>query len=184
MITKQANVWVAAAAAAAFTLGVVPLQGPGLEGRVKDLEQRVAKLEAARAASSVEAMAPRVGEFVVPVTLSNKRLLPANPSARIHQDSIRYDSRYDFTALQKDTRAIKGVVEFRDLFGEVKLELNVTLSDPVRAGAEHRADGVGFEFDPLRESHRWMQATAVKDMHVALRVKQILYADGARAEFR
>ena len=189
MFTKKISAVVATVAAAAFGGGMFMPQGQELEGRVKSLEDRVTKLEAVQPASAPAPLAePKVaapaGKLVAPVTITSKRYQAANVLEGQIQDGLWYDFTCNFAALKKDTRAIKGVLEFRDLFGAAKFQLNMTISDPVRAGGEYRAEGKGFHYNQFLDSHRWMQGTEPKDMQVVFRVQQVIYADNTREEYK
>ncbi|MFY9340853.1 MAG: hypothetical protein WAT39_00095 [Planctomycetota bacterium] len=179
-----------------------------LEARVTDLERRVAALEqsakpgapaADPAGAKADARKPDGqpdqtaafakmlqdlkakidGPFPVPVSVTNKRLDTASVD-----DSVWMDLSYDFKELKKPTRAIKGFLAFCDLFGERKFQLNSTISVPLAAGATHAEKGVGFSFNQFRDSHKWMASTDPKDMVVTFRVEQIIYADGAKEDFK
>ncbi len=85
--------------------------------------------------------------------------------------------------LQKTTRAVKGVLEFADLFGEVEFRLKVTITDGMRAGRSIRKEGFGFEYNQFLDNHKWMRATAFEDMKITFRVDSIIYADGTTQQF-
>ena len=177
-----------AALAAALGLVAVVIQGPqqpaaDLTARVADLEKRVATLEQfhkapAAAAAPLAEGRPAAGEFLVPIVITNKRF----DNSQI-QNYVWWDATYDFAKLPKAARAIKGIVEFCDLFDAPKFQINVTITDPVPAGGKHRAEGVGFRYNQFMAPHQWMLSTNLEDMHVVFRVKQVIYADGTRAEF-
>lgn len=102
-----------------------PQQGTDLVARVADLEKRVTSLEKeceTRADTPATPQQPQPSESLVPVSLSNKVFQDADPIDRgTYQDAVFWDARYDFSKLSKATRAIKGVLEFSDLFSEAKL---------------------------------------------------------------
>lgn len=164
-----------------------PQQPVDLTARVAALEKRVGTLEqfhvAPAGAPAVETK-PAVGEFIVPVTVTNKRYQPADIMNGVVQDAVWWDSTYDFSKLEKPARAIKGELEFRDLFDAPKFALNVTITDPVPAHGEAKQEGHGFHFNQFLASHAWMRTTEVKDMHIVFHVKQVIYADGTRVEFK
>jgi hypothetical protein len=165
-----------------------PQQGPDLAARVADLEKRVTVLEKASAAPAglpAAAKPAQPGEFLVPVTLTNKEYRDADPVNRgTWEDVVTWDAHYDFSKLPKPARAIKGILEFSDLFGESKFMLKATINEPVAKGGEHTSKGTGFRYNQFRASEQWVRATDVKDMRVVFRVQQIIYADGEQAEFK
>jgi hypothetical protein len=165
-----------------------PQQGPDLAARVAELEKRVTVLEkATEAPAGVPAAAKpaQVGEFLVPVTLTNKQYRDADPVNRgTWEDVVIWDARYDFSKLPKPARAIKGILEFSDLFGESKFMLKATINQPVARGGEHTSKGTGFRYNQFLAPEQWVRATEVKDMRVVFRVQQIIYADGEQAEFK
>lgn len=115
----------------------------------------------------------RARSIILP-TLSNKR-----HSKLQYQDYILWDVSYEAVGLTRPARAIKGVLEFADLFGDVKFEIQVTLNDPLRPGGTTSQKGVGFEFNQFRDTHGWMLTTDLRDMRVFFRVQSILYEDGS-----
>lgn len=177
-----------AAAAVVTVLGTSPVlqQNQDLDTRVAALEGRVAKLEALQAPAAAPMAETKAGatEFNVPVTIANKRFRGAGAESGSAHDSIWWDSRFDLSKLDKDARAIKGVLEFSDLFGESQVRVGFTINDPVKAASVHRSKGDGVSYDPARSGHSWLRTTDVKDIQVVFRVKQVIYADGKRAEFK
>lgn len=170
----------------------VPASDPSaakkLEERVADLERRIQLLEKALAASAMpvqgKAKAPieppkKDGEFRVAVTLKNKRF----NDERLNK-AIYWDAEYDFSTLPNDTRAMKGVLEFCDLFGEPKLIVRNTLNDPIQKASKYSESGQGIEYNQFMDTHKWLRATEINDMKVFFRVQQIIYADGTTAEFK
>ena len=151
MFTRRASAAAVAAVVTLFGANVVLNQDPNLKARVKTLEARVAKLESHHrvpAAAPLTETQPREGKFLVLVTITNKRFAEADPIGRgTFQDNIWWDSRYDLSQLKKPARAIKGVLEFRDLFGEAKFKINVTITEEVSAESEHISKGIGFTYN-------------------------------------
>lgn len=165
-----------------------PQQGPDLAARVADLEKRVTVLEKANEAPvgvPAAAKPTQAGEFLVPVTLMNKEYRAADPVNRgTWEDVVTWDARYDFSKLPKSARAIKGILEFTDLFGESKFMLKSTINEPVAKGGEHTSKGTGFRYNQFSAPEQWVRATDVKDMRVVFRVQQVIYADAEQAEFK
>lgn len=119
-----------------------PQQPVDLTARVAALEKRVGTLEqfhAAPAGAPAVETKPAVGEFIVPVTVTNKRYQPADIMNGVVQDAVWWDSTYDFSKLEKPARAIKGELEFRDLFDAPKFA-HVVTRDGIRTRFENDAD--------------------------------------------
>ena len=127
---------------------------------------------------------PKTDEFVVPVTIINKRYVEADPTNGTDQNFLWWDSFYDFAHLKKKARAVKGELEVRDLFGEPMFMINVTITDEILPGGDHVSKGVGLDYNQFEDSHRWMRTTKVKDMQVVFRVKRVIYADGGREQYK
>ncbi len=100
-----------------------------------------------------------------------------------YDDNIWFDITWDTKNLKKKTRAVKGLLIFADLFGEPKFMINKTINDPLSPGQLHKEDGVGFEYNQFKDSHKWMRSTDLEDMTFRFEVKSIIYTDGTREEF-
>lgn len=85
--------------------------------------------------------------------------------------------------LNKPTRAVKGLLEFTDLFGEVKFRIGLTLNERLEPGRPFTQRGIGFEYNQFMAEHQWMRGTDKADMKVLFRVTNILYADGTAETF-
>ncbi len=120
---------------------------------------------------------------LIKVQLSGKRFQDASATRGVYEDAIWWDSEYTPTGLKKPTRAVKGVIEFADLFGEVKFGLKITLTNKLRPGRTLVETGDGFVYNQFRDSHKWMRATAFEDMKITFRVESIIYSDGTTEQF-
>ena len=128
-----------------------PQQPADLVARVTELEKRVAVLEQFHKTPPGTPMAEtkaKKGEFLVPVEITNKRFHPMDILSGSIDEYVFWDSRYDFSKLEKPARAIKGTLEFHDLFDERKFGQTVTITDPVDAHGEHKALGTGCKYRP------------------------------------
>ena len=159
-----------------------------LEERMADLEKRVALLEARDTVSGAPA-APHVPELTAPktpfvsVTISNKRYDPVNPGLGSYEDHIWFDCVYALSKDAKPTRAVKGALEFADLFGEVRFRLQTTLNEPLTPGKSISQPGIGFTYNQFLGEHQWMLGTDLKDIKVTFRVMSALYNDGTTESF-
>ena len=159
-----------------------------IEDRITEIERRLTRLEVREnIESSLGLELPQASsaqtEALIQITISNKRYDPSNPSAGTFEDHIWFDCIYVLASDAKATRAIKGVIEFADLFGDVKFRLNTTLNEPLTPGQSLPQPGVGFTYNQFMAEHQWMLATTLKDMKSSFKALNILYADGASESF-
>ena len=96
---------------------------------------------------------------------------------------IWFDVTWDTKNLKKKTRAVKGVLIFADLFGEPKFLVKKTINDPLFSNQSHIEDGIGFEYNQFKDSHKWMRSAELKDMTFQFKVESIIYSDGTMKEF-
>lgn len=130
-----------------------------------------------RARRPTEKNVPVTSRTIITVVLMNKRFDDGK-----YEDHIWWDSAYT-SNLSKSTRAVKGNLEFADLFGEVGFTLKVVINDALRPGRQVFVSGTGFEYNQFLDPHDWMRATPFKDMKITLKVKSIIYADGTTEQF-
>jgi hypothetical protein len=159
-----------------------------LEARLADIERRLAALEARdrvepRPVGSQSPEQPPRKEPLVKLSVSNKRFDPANPALDSYEDHIWFDCIYILSKKSKPTRAIKGVLEFADLFGEVQLRLNTTLNQPLSPGKTVTQPGTGFAYNQFMSEHQWMLATSLADMKCSFKVLNVIYSDGTSESF-
>ncbi len=158
-----------------------------VEDRIAQLERRVALLEGQSThpeLSSNEVRpigAPKVDP--VSVHISNKRYAPSNPSLDTYEDYIWFDSSYTLAADSIPTRAVKGLIEFADLFGEVKFRLQITLNETLTPKVPLKQEGIGFTFNQFMPDHQWMLGTKLDDMKCTFKVTEVLYVDGSNQSF-
>jgi hypothetical protein len=134
--------------------------------------------EPERSASDVRTSGPRPEDSILTVRLLRKRLGKSG-----YEDFVTTDLEFKATGLDKPARAIKGVLTFRDLFGEEKLNLGWTIEDPIEPGQLFVTSGSGFEYNEFKDDHQWVASTAVKDITTTYQVTNIIYADGTRRDF-
>ena len=153
-----------------------------LEKRIEEVEKRQLRLEQAIGRSPSQPSEKSVvgsadkedrANALIAVEVSNKKYRKAG-----YEDYIFWDVTYSPIGLNKQTRAVKGVLVFADLFGEVKFQIKVTIKDPLEPGKTLTKKGVGFEYNQFRDSHKWMRASDLTNMKVRFQVQSILYADG------
>lgn len=161
-----------------------------IEERLVDIEQRLALLEAGSKvvapAATEQSEVPRVGMTagqLIRLVVSNKRYAPSNPSLGTYEDHIWFDCSYTLSTDSKPTRAVKGLLEFADLFGDVQFRLNATLNEPLSPGRTLDQPGIGFAYNQFMGEHQWMMVTALTDMKVSFRPMSILFSDGKSESF-
>ena len=121
-------------------------------------------------------------EIIKPI-ITNKRFQSSDPTIGIYESSLWWDVKYKAVKLKKPTRAIKGVLKFSDLFGEVKFLINVTINDELSPNKEIYQQGVGFNYNQFMESHKWIRSESLENMKITLDVKSIIYKDGTMESF-
>lgn len=157
-------------------------QGDSIQRRLTELEARVSALEKntthrpSTAATSSSSADPT---NIVTVTVQNKRFEPENYDAGRHQDQIWFDCSFLGQDLARPARAIKGTLEFCDLFGEPQFRIGYTLNEAIDPNKTVFVPGLGFEYDEFIDEHQWMLGTALGDMTVRFRISQVLYQDGS-----
>ena len=100
-----------------------------------------------------------------------------------YQDFIFFNLQYTASGLDKPARAIKGLLNLNDLFGEKKFVLRWTIDKPIKPGEAIEEKGNGFKFNQFIDSHQWVRATQISDMKTTFTVSSILYQDGTRRDF-
>lgn len=156
--------------------------------RLDELENRVARLEEQRIPVlevDDQAAQPDSDESrsIIHARIRNKRFQPQNLDLGQYQDFVWFDCSYSPQKLTKPTRAIKGILEFTDLFGEVKFQIGVTLNERLEPNRLFNQTGTGFEYNKFLDAHQWVLATDEADMKVQFKVTQILFEDKTTKSF-
>jgi hypothetical protein len=155
-----------------------------IEQRLIDLERRVAMLEVGSKSQSSSATAPLPrAKGLIATEVRNKRYDPENSALGKYEDHIWFDCYYTLSSESKATRAVKGVLEFGDLFGEIRFRLNTTLNIPLEPGRVIAQEGIGFNYNQFMEEHQWMLGTELKDMTVNFKVMNVIFLDGTSEAF-
>lgn len=159
-----------------------------LEDRIAELERRVSAIEAGLANSASRGKlegseSGPVGQQVDLIVL-DKRYQPSDPMNGIYQDHIWFDCEFRAAQVKSPVRAIKGTIEFCDLFGEPRFRIGYTLNECLQPGGRVMVPGLGFEYNQFMNEHQWMLATDLDDMTIRFQVAQILYEDGTNETVR
>ncbi|SFV54441.1 hypothetical protein MNB_SM-4-1698 [hydrothermal vent metagenome] len=172
-----------------------PILGIAEQNNVKVLEKQVKelklwKIQAEQRISSLEKLlikdspkksklkSTKVSSDIVEIIVTNKRFQDKDTSRGIYQQAIWWDAEYKAENLKKPARAIKGVIEFADLFGEVHFRLRSTINEPISINKSVKEEGTGFKYNQFMSNHAWMRTTDLKDMKVTFKVRSIIYEDG------
>ncbi|MFC1567463.1 hypothetical protein ACFL3R_01330 [Thermodesulfobacteriota bacterium] len=150
-----------------------------------DISTRYKEVKASEAAKSIKTKpepAPMSSEEKVAREIITVRLLKKEYTDQDYQEFIFFDIEFKAPGLDKPARAIKGILNFEDLFGETKFRLNMTINDPMSPNGKLISKGSGFKFNQFRGPHQWIRSNALKDMKASFTVKSILYQDGTNRE--
>ena len=115
---------------------------------------------------------------IVSVRLLNKRVVKEK-----YGEGIYFDFEYTGDKIKQATRAIKGSLNFNDLFGETKMSLGATIDRSLSQGQSIAESGKGFEYNQFRSEHHWIRDTDLSNMAATFTVKSILYEDGTKEDF-
>jgi hypothetical protein len=146
-----------------------------LEARLSALEGRPTSPEVVPARPAQEASDPTA---VIRVQVINKR-----HDVQQFQQYIWFDCVFTAVELSRTTRAVKGLLEFCDLFGAPQFVIGYTLNQALQPGQSLSVKGIGFDINQFLHEHQWMVGTPLDDMAVRFRVQQVLYADGSAEQF-
>ena len=124
-----------------------------------------------------EAIAAELRKAVA-VAVFEKGFVPANPSASQFDAYITFKCAFENSS-SKDIRAFKGVVVFQDLFGSNVYHVNLTISDPINAGAKTTWSGV-LKFNQFIEAQQRFRNAELKDLKVMWMPASIIFSDGTR----
>lgn len=147
-----------------------------LARRIHSLEARVAALEAQVTTAHVPGGEPRNQDAARPlisVRVMNKRYDHAV------QPHIWFDCIFTAVGLSRPARAVKGQLEFCDLFGAPIFTTAFTLNDRLEPGESLTKPSIGFVYNQFMTEHQWVLGTDLDNMTFRFRVDQILYEDGA-----
>lgn len=124
-----------------------------------------------------------ISRKIIRVTIENKRFQDTDINRNIYEQAIWWDATYEAIGITKPARAIKGVIEFADLFGEVHFQVRSTINIPISPSKKVTEKGIGFKYNQFLAKHKWMRSTKLKNMKVTYKVISIIYADGTTKKF-
>lgn len=154
-----------------------------LEKRLIEVERRLALLEIlagnAQSSSPLGSSSRESTKIrLVELSVSNKRYDRGD-----YEEHIWFDCMYTLAKDSKATRAVKGVIEFSDLFGDVGFRIQATINDPMSPDKPLASPGIGFTFNQFMPEHQWMLATDLSNMNFKFSVSHVIYSDGTSEEF-
>lgn len=121
---------------------------------------------------------PEVSESPVTLELIRFGFTESGPANNYAND---YSDWFDIVfavnnTTDQDIRAVRGVADFEDLFGDVIWRVNLRISDPLQAGETITWNG-SVDYRMFNDSHRRMKNMRSQDMTVVFREVEVIYED-------
>ena len=110
------------------------------------------------------------------LTVFKKGFLPTNYDISRYQEYISFSVTYQNNS-QKDIRAFQGTVAFKDLFGDLVKNLNIKITNPIKAGGKANWDGV-MDYNQFIDSDVRLRNAELKNLKVDWIPEKIIFADG------
>jgi hypothetical protein len=117
-------------------------------------------------------------EEIITIKITNKRYDKGD-----YKEYIWFDVEWMPVKLKKPARSVKGILEFCDLFGDVKYKIGKTINLSLKPGEPLTERGIGFDYNQFIDAHIWIRSTDLKDMTFKFQVTNILYEDGEREDY-
>ena len=118
------------------------------------------------------------GYGIITVEVTNKRL-----KKQEYKRYLFWDMKHTLVGLDKNTRAIKGVLIITDLFDERQMGISWTINKPLAGGSSVVENDNRLMYNQLKTSQKWMSLTKLKDLRFKFQVKSIIYEDGSTEKF-
>jgi hypothetical protein len=144
------------------------------DAKIKDDEE---KRLAADAKAEADASAAELRRSLT-LTVFDKDFTPSNADVSRYSDYITIKCVYANTS-GKNIRAFRGTVQFTDLFGKQIFASNLTISDPINAGAKQTWTGE-IKYNQFLAEHLSLRNTDLQDMKIVWLPASILFADGTQ----
>ncbi len=157
------------------TVGEIIADEKKAQAEVKVREEEQKRL-AAEAKAKTDALTEQMRNAIA-LTVFSKGFIPSDPMGGRYEDRITIKCAYENKS-GKDIRAFTGRVEFTDLFGKEIFATNLTISDPIAAGAKGTWTG-GIKYNQFISEHQNLKDADLADMKVVWSPSQVLFADGA-----
>ncbi len=144
-----------------------------------DKEQEELKKKEEEAQRETQAKAAIMRD-VFSVKLVSKEFVPLDFGARRMNDTIALSARLTNLS-KKDIAGAKGAIEFRDIFDDLVLSLNLSFDDGIKASESIVWNG-GFEFNRFKQNHKKLADTPLEKLKIAWIPEVYIFADGSRME--
>ncbi len=154
-----------------------------LEERVAELERRVGLLEAINATQSplsdtLTLPSEPAEEPLVQMALFNKRCVVDD-----YGSHILFDCTFSLSANAKPARAVKGFIQFSDLFGDPQYCITYTINTPLTPGQPIAQRGIAFEYNQFLDGHQFVLGTDLENMRCSFKTLAVLYTDGTSVSY-
>jgi hypothetical protein len=164
-----------------FSSVVYSQSNPTLEERVEELERKVLYLMSiiesqsiSGSSSSVEVILPRITVEILELEFNKSD--SNNNWANDFQDWLSLSFKFT-NNLEKEIRAAKGTIVFKDLFGDPWWEINLAINDLLPSKESFIWTG-RINYNNFSTEMQRAKNTDPKDVIVEYRVTNILFTDG------
>jgi hypothetical protein len=99
-----------------------------------------------------------------------------------YKKSIIFNLQFTAIGLDKPARAIKGILNFQDLFGDIKYRVTYSIDEPIEVGETVPAFGGGIDYNQFKSEHNWLKNISTDNLTTSFTVTNILYQDGSRKD--
>jgi hypothetical protein len=140
--------------------------------RFQEEEKRLAAEAKAKAGALAADM-----RNAIELTVVDKGFIPFNATAGRFQDLITFKFAYENKS-GKDIRAFTGDVQFTDLLGKEIFTTELTISDPIAAGARSTWDD-SIQYSRFDATHQALKNAELASMKVVWLPSQVVFADGS-----
>jgi hypothetical protein len=142
-----------------------------------DAKEKESKRLAEEAAKKEAAIAAELANYIV-VAPFKKTFHKADIMSGDFEDLINLDFAFENKG-QKDIRAFKGVVKFKDLFGDVIHSSNISYDGTIKAASKKNWSG-SLKFNQFTDSHVKLRDTELANMKSEWIPKAIIFSDGTK----
>ncbi|MEW5924964.1 MAG: hypothetical protein AB1746_13350 [Candidatus Zixiibacteriota bacterium] len=146
------------------------------EANIKKQEEEQARL-AAELKLREDSLALELKNAIT-LTVYEKSFIESDVSANRYNDYIVIRCVYQNTS-NKNIRAFTGRIRFTDLFDRKIFESNITISDPIKAGAKNKWSGT-IEYNQFMVDYRALRNSVLTDMKIEWLPREILFEDGSK----
>jgi len=156
---------------------VVPQGGDTTNSKLAEAQEESQVAESKDISNFSPKEKSQIENEIINVEIISKELTKAD-----YQEFVFFKLNVSAPGLEKNARAIKGIMNFQDLFGETMMKINWTIDEPISAGGDIILEG-GFKYNQFLNDNRWVAATDKNNMKAVYTVRSILYEDGTKVNF-